>query len=46
MQKTNSDQDRVEELIAFFYDLVRDEPAVVAKVDAAFRERYGYDGSR
>jgi hypothetical protein len=38
-------QDEVEELIAFFYDLIRDEPVVVAKVDGAFRKRYGYDGT-
>lgn len=37
------EQDRVDELIAFFYDLVRDEPAMLAKVDAAMRERYGSD---
>lgn len=36
------EEDRVDELIAFFYDLVRDEPRVLAKVDAAMRERYGY----
>ena len=38
----SEEQESVDELIQFFYDLVRDEPTVLAKVDAAFRERYGY----
>lgn len=39
----NDEQESVDDLIQFFYDLVRDEPTVLAKVDVAFRERYGYD---
>ena len=34
---------RVEEVVAFFYDLVRDEPAVVSKIDEALRKRFGYE---
>jgi hypothetical protein len=40
----HDEQDSVDDLIQFFYDLVRDEPAVLKKVDAAFRQRYGYTG--
>jgi len=40
------DKERAEELIAFFYNLIRDDPAMLAKVDAALRERYGYDSSQ
>ena len=39
----SEEQESVDELIQFFYDLIRDEPSVLAKVDAAFRERYGYE---
>ena len=38
----NDSHERVDELIAFFYDLIRDEPSVLAKIDLAMRERYGY----
>ncbi len=38
----SEEQEAVDELIQFFYDLVRDEPTVLAKVETAFRERYGY----
>ena len=37
------EQEDIDELVAFFYDLIRDEPSVLAKFDAAFRERYGYE---
>ena len=39
----SDEQDSVDELIAFFYDLIRDEPSVLKKVDSAMRERYGYE---
>jgi truncated hemoglobin YjbI len=45
MNSHDIDQDQINELVAFFYDLIRDDPALLAKVDKAFRERYGYDSS-
>ena len=45
MNSHDANQDQINEVIAFFYDLIRDEPAVLAKVDKAFRARYGYDAS-
>ena len=41
----DAEHESLEQLIAFFYDLIRDEPSVLAKVDEAFRKRYGYDQS-
>jgi hypothetical protein len=32
----------VQDVIAFFYDLLRDFPEVVAKVNAALEARYGH----
>ena len=37
----SKEQERVDEVIAFFYDLIRDQPELLAKADAALRERYG-----
>ena len=40
---TDAEHEQIEELIAWFFDLVRDYPEVLAKVDATFRQRYGYE---
>ena len=39
----NEQQDSVDELIQFFYNLVRDDPKMLARVDVAFRKKYGYN---
>ena len=35
------EQERIDDVIAFFYNLIRDQPELLAKADAALRERYG-----
>ena len=37
----NQEQERIDDVIAFFYNLIRDQPELLAKADAALRERYG-----
>ena len=37
----SQEQETVDEIIAFFYDQIRDDnPALLAKIDRALRERY------
>jgi hypothetical protein len=39
----DSEQETVEDCIAFVFDIVRDDATWLAKFDLAFRQRYGYD---
>ena len=36
----SKEQEAIDELIAFFYEQLRDQPAVLDKVDRAMRTRY------
>ena len=37
----SAQQENVDDVIAFFYNLLREHPELLAKADLALRERYG-----
>ena len=38
----SQEQERIDDVIAFFYNLIRDQPELLAKADRALQERYGF----
>ena len=41
----SQEQESIDEVIAFFYNLIRDQPELLARADAAMQERYGFQYS-